>query len=198
MKRTYILSIILAVAVLTVVGCINYDQVMALKDDGSGVVKIHYTNAGAGMEGVPDLPFAEDDIVGSYAGSGVNVYDVDIIAGIDDENANPEAVYYVYFKDAEDLNGYGIFEVGDDLFQTISIEDDGDERVFSQTCIIYTVVEEDTDLSPYEFNYTLKTPTPVTSTNGTLYEDGYTVSWSYWLGYLIDNPVEMTVRYEKP
>ncbi|MCP4231879.1 MAG: hypothetical protein GY771_17255 [bacterium] len=198
MKKTYLLLSVLAISVLIVAGCINYDQDMTLEADNSGTVKIHYTNAGQGQEGVPDLPFVEEDIVASYDGAGVEVYDIEIVTAEGEETATPEATYYVDFKNVEDLNGYGIFAIGDDIVQTISVTDEGDTRTYVQTCTLNMTVDEETDLSAYTFNYTLTLPTPVVETNGTIQADGQTVKWTFPLGDLVNNTTTMTVTYEKP
>jgi hypothetical protein len=171
---------------------------MTLEADNSGTVKIHYTNAGKGQEGVPDLPFVEEDIIAGYDGAGVEVYDIEIVSGEGEDAPTPEATYYIDFKDAEDLNGYGIFAIGDDIVQTISITDEGDTRTYTQTCTLNMAVEEDTDLSAYTFNYVLTLPTPVIETNGTVQADGQTVKWTFPLGELVNNTTTMTVSYEKP
>ena len=52
MRKIYILLSVLAVSILLVAGCINYNQEMTLEADNSGTVKINYTNAGQGQEGL--------------------------------------------------------------------------------------------------------------------------------------------------
>ncbi len=198
MRKTYLLLSVLAVSILLVAGCINYNQEMTLEADNSGTVKINYTNAGQGQEGVPDLPFTEEEILASYEGADVEVYDIEIVSGEGEEAATPEATYYIDFKDVNDLNGVGIFAVGTDIIQTITVVDEGDTRTYTQTCTLNMTVEEDTDLSAYSFNYTLTLPASVIETNGTVAADGQTVTWTFPLSDLINKTTTMTVTYEKP
>lgn len=198
MRKIYLLLSVLAVSVLLVAGCINYNQEMTLEGDNSGTVKINYTNAGQGQEGVPNLPFTEEEIIAGYEGAGVEVYDIEIVSGEGDDAPTPEATYFIGFKNIEDLNGYGIFAIGSDIVQTITVTDEGDTRTFTQTCTLQMTVEEDTDLSAYSFNYTLTLPASVIETNGTLAADGQTVTWTFPLTDLINQTTTMTVTYEKP
>lgn len=195
MRKYFLLLAVAAVAILMVAGCINYNQEMTLEADNSGSVKINYSNAGQGQEGVPVLPFTEEEIVASYEGADCEIRDVEIVSG---EEVTPEATYVIDFKDVEKLNGKGIFKVGDDIVQTLSVEDEGETRVFTQTCTIQMTVSEDTDLSGYSFNYTFKAPTPVIETNGNIQADGQTVTWSFALADMINKTTTMTVTYEKP
>jgi hypothetical protein len=171
---------------------------MTLEGDNSGTVKINYTNAGQGQEGVPNLPFTEEEILASYEGAGVEVYDIEIVSGEGDDAPTPEATYFIDFKNVEDLNGYGIFAIGNDIVQVITVTDEGDTRMFTQTCTLQMDVEEDTDLSAYSFNYTLTLPASVIETNGTVAADGQTVTWTFPLADLVNKTTTMTVTYEKP
>ncbi len=198
MRKIYLLLSVLAVSILLVAGCINYNQEMTLEGDNSGTVKINYTNAGQGQEGVPNLPFTEEEILAGYEGAGVEVYDIEIVSGEGDDAPTPEATYFIDFKNVEDLNGYGIFAIGSDIVQTITVADEGDTRTFTQTCTLQMTVEEDTDLSAYSFNYTLTLPGSVIETNGTVAADGQTVTWTFPLSDLINKTTTMTVTYEKP
>jgi len=197
-RKIYLLLSVLAVSILLVAGCINYNQEMTLEGDNSGTVKINYTNAGQGQEGVPNLPFTEEEILAGYEGAGVEVYDIEIVSGEGDDAPTPEATYFIDFKNVEDLNGHGIYAIGSDIVQVITVTDEGDTRTFTQTCTLQMTVEEDTDLSAYSFNYTLTLPASVLETNGTIAADGQTVTWTFPLTDLINKTTTMTVTYEKP
>ncbi len=193
----------LAVALVVVAGCINYDQELTLTPDGSGTVKVRYDRTGGStgeeegegsldMSGAPKLSFTEEEITAEYEGSAVTVRD--IVIGETDASV-PEATYYIDFKNVTDLNGYGIFALeGDKLKQTFSLDAAGDTQVFKQLVQLKMDVEDPSQLSEYKFTYLLNAPGEVVETNGTVTEN--TVKWEYTLDKLINNDTEMTATYK--
>ncbi|UCE27049.1 MAG: hypothetical protein JSW52_11980 [Candidatus Coatesbacteria bacterium] len=185
-------------AALIVAGCINYDQTMALNADGSGMVTIHYTSDDPEGTQAPKLSFSEEEITAEYADSDVTVSDIAVVVPAEGEEGSHEATYVLAFDDVTDLNGYGIFAVGDQMTQVFALADAGDTAVFTQTCTLTMDVEDTSGLTDYKFTYSLACPGAVTDTNGIVGADGYTVTWEYPLPDLINNTVEMNATYEKP
>ena len=193
----------LAVALVVVAGCINYDQELTLNADGSGTVKVRYDRTGGStgeeeeegsldMSAAPKLSFTEEEITAEYEGSAVTVRD--IVIGETDAGV-PEATYYIDFKNVTDLNGYGIFALeGDKLKQTFSLDAAGDTQIFKQLVQLKMDVEDPSQLSDYKFTYLLNAPGEVVETNGTVTEN--TVKWEYSLDKLINKDTEMTATYK--
>ncbi len=192
----------LAVALVVVAGCINYDQELTLNPDGSGMVKIRYDrtggSSGEGEEGsldvsaAPELSFTEEEIMAEYEGPAVTVRD--IVIGETDAGV-PEASYVIDFNNVTDLNGYGIFALeGDKLKQTFSLEPSGDNQVFKQLVQLKMDVEDPSQLSDYKFTYLLNAPGEIVETNGTVTEN--TIKWEYTLDKLINTDTEMTATFK--
>jgi hypothetical protein len=207
MERKLIIATAITAAVILAAGCVNYNQVLVLNDDGSGTVTVRYTSDDPkGVSGAPVLPFTEEEIVAVYKGSNLVVHDI----VPDRESENYAGVtYQIDFDNVTDLNGYGIFAVGDKLTQTFYLSDLGDTMSFTQTTILTVDVEDDFLLEAYEFNYKLVCPGDVIENNGDfsygdfiINEDGVsngysTVGWSYTLPELINNPVKMYAVYSE-
>jgi hypothetical protein len=185
-------------AALIVAGCINYDQTMTLDADGSGTIMVHYTSDDPeGTSGTPVLAFTEDEITAEYADSNVTVSDIAVVVPAEGEEGSHEATYYLDFDAVSDLNGYGVFAVGDEMTQVFALADAGDTAVFTQTCTLTMEVDDPSQLSDYKFTYSLTCPGAVIDTNG-IEGEGNTVTWEYPLPDLINNTVEMNATYEKP
>jgi len=185
-------------AVLIVAGCINYDQTMTLNADGSGTVTVHYTSDDpTGAQGTPVLSFTEEEITAEYADSNVTVSDIAVVVPAEGEEGSHEATYVLAFNNVTDLNGCGVFAVGDEMTQVFALADAGDTAVFTQTCTLTMEVDDPSQLSDYKFTYSLTCPGAIIDTNGTE-GAGNTVTWEYPLPELINNPIEMNVTYEKP
>jgi hypothetical protein len=192
----------LAIGLIIVAGCINYDQDLTLNPDGSGTIMVRYDSAAQSgekteegsisMGGAPELSFTENEIVAEYEGAPFAVRD--IVIGKTDSDA-PEATYYIDFDNVADLNGRGIFALeGDKLKQTFSLDTSGDLTVFKQLVQLKMEVEDPSSLSEYKFTYKLTAPGEVKETNGTA--EGNVVTWEYSLDKLINEDVEMTASYQ--
>jgi hypothetical protein len=192
----------LAIGLIIVAGCINYDQDLTLNPDGSGTIMVRYDSAAQSgekteegsisMGGAPELSFTEKEIVAEYEGAPFAVRD--IVIGKTDSDA-PEATYYIDFDNVADLNGRGIFALeGDKLKQTFSLDTSGDLTVFKQLVQLKMEVEDPSSLSEYKFTYKLTAPGEVKETNGTA--EGNVVTWEYSLDKLINEDVEMTASYQ--
>jgi hypothetical protein len=192
----------LAIGLIVVAGCINYDQDLTLNADGSGTIMVRYDSAAQSgeeseegsisMGGAPELSFTEEEIMAEYEGAPFTVRD--IVIGKTDTDA-PEATYYIDFDNVTDLNGRGIFALeGDKLKQTFSLDTSGDLAVFTQLVQLKMEVEDPSSLSDYKFTYKLTAPGEVKETNGTA--EGNVVTWEYSLDKLINNDVEMTASYQ--
>jgi len=197
----------LAVGLVVLAGCINYDQELTLNPDGSGFIMVHYNSAAQSAPGTagtaaagaeittgqaPKLSFTEAEILKEYEGSPVKVRDIKIETL---ENV-PNATYFIDFKNVNDLNGKGVFALeGDKLKQTFSIADAGANKAFKQLVQLKMDVQDPSTLSSYKFTYKLTCPGEVVETNGTK-GDGNTVKWEYTLDKLINKDVEMTCTYK--
>lgn len=192
----------LAIGLIVVAGCINYDQELTLNPDGSGTVMVRYDSAaqstdeegegGLSMGGAPELSFTEEDIMAEYEGAPFAVRDV--LIGKTDSDA-PEATYYIDFKNVSDLNGRGVFALeGDKLKQTFSLDTSGGVNNFKQLVQLKMEVEDPSSLSDYKFTYKFTAPGALKETNGTA--EGNVVTWEYTLDKLINEDIEMTASYE--
>ncbi|HUV85484.1 MAG TPA: hypothetical protein VMX79_00045 [bacterium] len=194
----------LAVALVIVAGCINYDQELTLNTDGSGTIKIRYDRTGGStgeekegegsldLSAAPKLSFTEKEIMAEYEGAPVTVRDIEI--GETDAGV-PEATYYIDFNNITDLNGRGVFALeGEKLKQTFSLDTAGDTQVFKQLVQLKMDIEDPSQLSDYKFNYILNAPAEVVENNGTA--TGNTVKWEYSLDKLINTDTEMTATYK--
>lgn len=198
--------LIAAAAVILLAGCINYDQELTLNADGSGQMKIHYSNAGQQPPGkektgegeinlgqAPKLPFTEEEIKKGYEGAkGVTVKDIIV----ETKDNVPHATYTITFKDIHELNGKGIFALeGDKLRQTFSLTDETGAKLFKQLVQLKMAVEDPSTLSAYKFTYKFTAPGEILETNGTKGEAN-TVTWEFPLDKLINKDTEMTVKFK--
>jgi hypothetical protein len=201
MKKLKVLSG-LAVAAVLAAGCINYDQELVLKEDGSGTVGIHYeSHDPTGEYGAPRLSFTEKEIEDEYLGPGIKVRDIEVVVPAEEESALSEATYYIDFENVTDLNGRGVFAVkdvttaGDKMTQVFSLVETAETTTFTQTCSLNMDVEDTSELADYEFTYALTCPDEVTMTNGKVRLDGRTVVWAFPLPELLEGPVKMYAVY---
>jgi len=192
----------LAIGLIVVAGCINYDQEITLNPDGSGTIMVRYDSAAQStgeeaegslsMGGAPKLAFTEEEIKAEYKDAALTVRDV--VIGKTDKDA-PEATYYIDFKNMSDLNGRGIFALeGDKLKQTFALDTSGDLYKFKQLVQLKMEVEDPSSLADYKFAYKLTAPREIKETNGTA--EGNTVTWEYTLDKLINKDIEMTASYQ--
>jgi len=191
----------LAIGLIVIAGCINYDQELTLNPDGSGTIMVRYdsaaqsgekTEGSISMGGAPELSFTEKEIMAEYEGAPFTVRD--IVIGKTDTEA-PEATYYIDFDNVSDLNGRGIFALeGDKLKQTFSLDTSGDLAVFKQLVQLKMEVEDPSSLADYKFTYKLTAPGEIKETNGTA--EGNVVTWEYSLDKLINNDIELTASYQ--
>jgi hypothetical protein len=202
MKRKSVFFISLAAAVVLTAGCIDYDQEIVIKEDGSGTIGIHYESYDpTGEYGAPRLSFTEKEIKDEYSGPGVKVRDIELVVSDEEEGGPSEATYYVDFENIADLNGRGVFAVkdattgADRMTQVFSLVETADATTFAQTCSLYMDVEDASELTDYEFTYALTCPDEVTMTNGKVKLDGRTVVWKFPLPELLNGPVKMYAVY---
>jgi hypothetical protein len=192
----------LAIGLIIVAGCINYDQELTLKPDGSGTVYVRYDRTGGStgeegegsmdVSGAPELSFTEEEIMAEYEGSNLTVRDITV--GETDSGV-PEASYYIDFESVGDLNGYGVFALkGGELTQTFSMDVAGDAVTFKQLVQLTMDVEDPSQLTDYKFTYKLNCPGEIVESNGEI--TGNTVAWEYTLDKLINTDTEMTVTYK--
>ena len=192
----------LAVALVVITGCINYDQELTLNPDGSGFIMVRYDSAAQKPGGtkadmaadVPMLAFTEEAIKEEYKGSKAVVRDI-TISVLESAEETPQAKYFLDFDDVTELNGYGVFAIeGDKLKQTFSLDADGENRIFKQLVQFKMEVDDPSQLSSYTFTYTLNAPGEIVETNGKA--TGNTVKWEYSLDKLINTDTEMTATYK--
>jgi hypothetical protein len=206
MRSKLLAAAAIAIALIAVAGCINYDQELTLKGDGSGNVMVHYNSSAQSMPGktaeagaemqmgaAPKLPFTEDEIKKGYEGAPVTVREIKI----EEIDKVPNATYFIDFNNVADLNGKGIFAVeGDKIKQIFSLDKDGDKFNFKQLVNIKMEVDDPSSLSSYKFTYKLNCPGPVVETNGTKGSDGKSVTWEFTLDKLVNTETTMTATYK--
>ena len=201
MKKLKVLSGLTAAAVLAA-GCISYDQDLVLNEDGSGTIEVHYTSDDpTGEMGAPRLTFTEKEIKDEYLSPGIKVRDIEVVVPAEEEGGPSEATYYIDFEDIADLNGRGVFAVKDattaedKMTQVFTLDEAGDSTTFTETCTLNMDVEDDSDLTGYEFTYSVTCPKDITMTNGKVTPDGRTVVWKFPLPELLEEPVKMYAVY---
>lgn len=202
MKRRLLLFTVLVAAAVLGAGCINYDQEMIIKEDGSGTIGVHYESYDpTGEYGAPRLSFTEKEIKDEYLSPGIKVRDIELVVTTEEEGGPSEATYYIDFEDIGDLNGRGVFAAkdvttaADRMTQVFSLVETAETTTFTQTCLLNMDVEDASELTDYEFTYALTCPDEVTMTNGKVRLDGRTVVWTFPLPELLEGPVKMYAVY---
>ncbi|MGD8718711.1 MAG: hypothetical protein PVH29_07800 [Candidatus Zixiibacteriota bacterium] len=193
-------SIIAVCAALAVVaGCISYQQNTKFEADGSGTLTIDTwmfyfddePTGGQGTDPEAEAPTtAADSLTGDLGApfegvEGVTIEDQwEKVEGEGDERQTHSHLVLSFDKIGT-LNGTGAFEN-----QEMSFEEKDGKYVFLQT-IINEHEEDPKEVTPeskelaralfegYTFTYSVEMPGKITETNGTVGEDGRTVTWEW-------------------
>ncbi|MCP4228999.1 MAG: hypothetical protein GY771_02480 [bacterium] len=204
MRRILGTTIVISLALLTLAGCITYDQELYIAENGSGGAKVHYSvmtmDTGVGTEtdtGVVPESFVTDEVEirEMYEGKGVDLKGVKV--------KTSEAVTDVYlvieFKNVLDLNGHGVWDEN----QVIGTRIEDGKLVFIQDISnpdARTLTSDEKRLyDEYRFTYALTMPNEIIKTNGVVGKDGRTVYWAYPLSIVESNPhLQMHASCEAP
>jgi hypothetical protein len=191
-------------------GCISYKQHTTLESDGSGrmVVDTWVRYFGDEEETPADeMPevWVADDLGPAFADlKGVTIEENWAEVEGEGEEQFEHTHLALSFDNVEKLNGRGVFED-----QELTFRKKGGGFIFKQ--VIWNEREEEPEetskeseelarslFEGYTFTYTVVMPGPVVDTNGTLAEDGRTVTWE-WPLYDFANleEVEMTAESRK-
>lgn len=212
------LAVVLFLSTLFVAGCINYDQEVQLNANGSGKMLIHYSLAQqlVGMmamggqeqgEKKPDMPFkvTEADIRKDLTVKGVR------IDKFEQKTEGDQANFYitVSFDNIKDLNQSEMFKKMQ--FDWIK---NGNVTTFTQTLKGNTEKKEEAGgndqmgkqmaqamfgNAAFKFKVVLPAKAmPSPDTNGTIAEDGKTVSWTIPLVDAMDKKTDtvMTAKFK--
>ncbi len=189
-------------ALLSVAGCIDYAEQIVLNDDGSGTVSLYYKVASDFIPGFGKLENVErerenEDFEKQFVAEGIEITHTSVI------DLNDARVYSADFKFSDDtaLNtaefykSFSAFEIrrGKTLeySRTISPREKSETDADAETEEKLAAMFEDN-----RFIFSVRMPAPVTASNGTISEDGYTVEWIYTFGEILmmDKPAKMTAE----
>lgn len=202
-------------ALLLIAGCINYDQQMELNTNGSGKLIMHYSMAqqlvsmmqmggAAGGEKDQQMPFKvkEDEVKADLTAPGVKV------EKFESKTEGDQQHFYVHisFDKVTNLNNTKTFKE-----MPISWKEENGTVTFSQ---VLKAKKKEAAPSGDEamgkqmaqamfgnaaFKYSVKLPSkalPSPATNGTISEDGKSVSWSFPLVELDSGDKVMTASFK--
>jgi hypothetical protein len=201
---------------LLAAGCINYDQQMELNSNGSGKMVMHYSMASqlvsmmemggsSGGEGENEMPFKlkEEEVKKDLTAPGVKVEKFETKTEGDQQH------FYVHltFDKVTSLNNTKTFK---DM--QITWKEDGGVTTFSQVLKGKKKTEGATQgddqmgkqmaqamFGNAAFKYNVKFPAkvlPPPDTNGTISEDGQSVSWSFPLVEMESGDKVMTAKFK--
>ncbi|HSP07641.1 MAG TPA: hypothetical protein VLR94_10725 [Acidobacteriota bacterium] len=211
---------ILALSVLFIAGCINYEQTTDLKSNGSGTMVMHYSlsqqlvammsmggNQGGGDEKTKDMPFKlkEDEVRADLKAAGVKVEKFETKT----EGENQHFYVHIAFDKITALNQTKTFKempfewTEKDgtirVKQTLKGKNEGkpagekkpeDEMAKNMAKAMF-------GNAAFTFKMTLPSKAlPAPDTNGTIAGDGRTVSWTFPLVDLGDSSKDMTAAFK--
>lgn len=204
MKRFFITTSAIFIAALLLSGCVTYDQDLYIGEDGSGVVKVHYSllnldtdeDMGTEVDVIP-ASFSTDknEIREMYRGGGIELKD----AKIESDETTTNVYLLIAFDNVLDLNGHGVW----DKNQVIGTRIEDGKLVFIQDISnpdARTLSSEEKQLyDSYFFSYSLHLPSEVIETNGLPSKDKRIVYWEYPLSAIEANPhLQMHASCEAP
>ncbi len=180
-------------ALVVVAGCISYKQHIAFESDGSGRIVVdvwvdHFNIAeeedqAASAETAPEI---NEELGPAFADlDGVTVEENWVKIEEEGEERREHSRLALAFDKVERLAGRGVFEK-----QELSFQKEGNEFAFAQN--IRNEPEEEPEeyseeseelarslFEGYTFTYSVVMPGRVVDTNGTVAEDGRTVTWEW-------------------
>ncbi len=180
-------------ALVVVAGCISYKQHIAFESDGSGRIVVdvwvdHFDIAeeedqAASAETAPEI---NEELGPAFADlDGVTVEENWVKIEEEGEERREHSRLALAFDKVERLAGRGVFEK-----QELSFQKEGNEFAFAQN--IRNEPEEEPEeyseeseelarslFEGYTFTYSVVMPGRVVDTNGTVAEDGRTVTWEW-------------------
>ena len=173
------------------VGCVNYDQKTALKEDGSGSMKIHYwsgmSNFSMGTT-LGKFDFDEAKAKEKYKSASTEVTSIKVEDKLDDSTKH--VWIELTFKDINKISDAKGFDGVKASWKEVT---DGMELKYSLAKD--TSAAKQMSASDYKVTYEFEMPAEVVSTNGT--KEGQTVKYSYTLSDL-GKDIDMTTVVKKP
>jgi len=194
--RRILIHVLTCAALVAVAGCISYEQHTTFEEDGSGRVVVDTwvdyfgedeegEEAGTAATQEPMLELGEE--MGSAFASldGVNIEENWIKLEGEGEDRVEHSKLALAFDKVENLTGRGIFED-----QAMTFDKKGKKYIYTQT-ITHERDEPEEETTPeseelvrslfegYTFTYTVVMPGKIVESNGTVGEDGRTVTWEW-------------------
>ncbi len=210
-------KILFVFSLLFLAGCINYEEDLTLKNDGSGEMLMHYSiseqlssmmalGGGQQQEGKDEMPFKfkENEIRDALRADGVQVKKVELKA----EGGLQHVYVTVNFKKITDLNQTKTFKEmpfewgeegkvivfrhtlknknpqGDGSGESTQMGDQMAQAMLGNAALSFKVKLPDKAL-------------PAPDTNGTILEDGKTVTWRFPLVEMGKGDKIMTVKFKQ-
>lgn len=210
-------KILLVASLLFFAGCINYEEDLTLKSDGSGEMLMHYSiseqlssmiamSGGQQQEGKDEMPFKfkENEIRDALQADGVQVKKVEMKA----EGGLQHVYVTINFKKITDLNQTKTFkempfewvEEGKVIAFTHTLRNKNPQGNGSGESTQMGDQMAQTMLGNAAFNFKVKLPgkaVPAPDTNGTILEDGKTVTWRFPLVEMGQGDKLMTAKFKK-
>ncbi len=212
--------ILFILSLLFLAGCINYEETLTLKSDGSGEMLMHYSiseqlssmmalGGGQQEEGKNEMPFKfkENEIRAGLQAEGVQVKKIEMKA----EGGQQHVYVTVDFKKVTDLNNTTTFKEMPFVW-----EEEEKAIVYSHTLKNKNPQGQQDDgsqaggqmgdqmakamLGNAAFSFKVKLPDkalPAPNTNGTILEDGKTVTWTFPLAEMGSGDKLMTAKFKK-
>ena len=204
-------------SLLFLAGCINYEEDLTLKSDGSGEMLMHYSiseqlssmmamGGGQQQDGKDEMPFKfkENEIRDALQADGVQVKKVEMKA----EGGQQHVYVTVNFKKITDLNQTKTFkempfEWGEEgkvivfrhILKNKNPQADGSGESTQMGDQMAQAM-----LGNAAFSFKIKLPDqalPAPNTNGTILEDGKTVTWKFPLVEMGKGDKVMTAQFKK-
>lgn len=183
-KAVFISSFII-LFVFLLAGCVNVEQKTALKQDGSGSMKVHYwtkmTNVKSSTE-LGGFSFDESKAKQNYSSSNTEVTSVKSEEKLDDSTKH--VTVELNFKNINEISSAKGFEK-----VKASWKEGKDGMEFSYTLAKDTANAKNMGASDTKLNYVFEFPSEVLKTNGR--KDGQKVTWEKSLADLKED-LEMT------
>jgi hypothetical protein len=189
-KVTAVLSAFIFIVSVYLAGCVNYDQKTALKDDGSGSMKVHYWSSMKNFSMGTTLgkfDFDEAKAKEKYKSANSDVTSIKVEEKLDDSTKHVHLE--LTFKDINKLADAKGFEGVKASWKEVT---DGKELKY--TLLADTSAAKQMSASDYKVTYEFTMPSEIISTNGT--KEGETVKYSYTLSDL-GKDIEMTTVVKK-
>ncbi|MBS1515516.1 MAG: hypothetical protein JSS63_10805 [Bacteroidetes bacterium] len=183
--KSFTLSVFVVLCLIVINGCVNVDQKVTLKSDGSGTIKLHYwtgmKNLSMGDE-IGGFSFSESGVKSNYTASGIEPSNIKIEENTDDSTKHVKLdISFKDFNKLSDAKGFAKSKT--------SWAKGKDGMDYKYTLLKDTANAGGMGMEEFKLVYETTFPGEVTATNGT--KDGMKVTWNKTVADL-KNDVEMT------